>query len=150
MWVLDATPVHVKALYHHGMAYMTADDFEEAIIDIQMMIKVNKSSEPDATAALVKLKKQEQVVERKAGKQFKGLFDKKPGEIAEIQVEDIAGDEITGENQKNSEESLSEGDESQDFHEAAGDEPRIGRFYNLWPTGRRLFSALGLKRCTIL
>ena len=91
-----------------------------------------------------------QEVERKARKQFKGLFDKKPGEIAEVQVEDRAGDEITDENQKNSVESSSEGDEPQDFHEAAAGEPRIGWFYNLWPTGRRLFSALGLQRCTIL
>lgn len=142
------------------------------------MIKTDKSSEPDATAALAKLKKREQVyqsvvfsfchsthsknmlislciliyeqeVERKARKQFKGLFDKKPGEIAE--VEDKAVDEITGENpQKGKSSSSSEGDESQDFHEAAADEPRIGWFYNLWPTGGRLFSALGLHRCTIL
>ncbi|XP_022746613.1 peptidyl-prolyl cis-trans isomerase PASTICCINO1-like [Durio zibethinus] len=148
--VLDATPVHVKALYRRGMAYMAAGDFEEARSNFQMMIKIDKSSEPDATAALAKLKKQEQEVESKARKQFKGLFDKKPGEIAEAQVVDRAGDEITGENQKNSEESSSEGDEPQDFHEAAAGEPRIGWFYNLWPTGRRLFSALGLQRCTIL
>ncbi|XVF08192.1 hypothetical protein REPUB_Repub06bG0205000 [Reevesia pubescens] len=150
--VLDATPVHVKALYRRGMAYMAAGDFKEARSDFEMMIKVEKSSEPDATAAPAKLKKQEQEIERKARKQFKRLFDKKPGEIAEVQVEDRAEDEITGENQKNSasSSSSSEGGESQDFHEAAGDEPRIGWFYNLWPTGTRLFSALGLQRCTIL
>ncbi|XVF55164.1 hypothetical protein PTKIN_Ptkin06aG0014600 [Pterospermum kingtungense] len=148
--VLDATPVHVKALYRRGMAYMEAGDFEEARSDFQMMIKIDKSSEPDATAALAKLKKREQEVERKARKQFKGLFDKKPGEISE--VEDKSGNNITDENPKKSESSSSssDGDESQDFHEAVADEPRIGWFYNLWPTAGRLFSALGLQRCTIL
>ncbi|TYH03094.1 hypothetical protein ES288_A09G193700v1 [Gossypium darwinii] len=149
--VLDATPVHAKALYRRGMAYMAAGDFEEARFDFQMMIKVDKSSEPDATAALAKLKKQEQEVERKARKQFKGLFDKKPGEIAEVQVEDRAGGEITGENQKND---LSapflERDDSQHCNEADGGQYGMGWFYSLWPSGRRIFSALGIDKCTIL
>ncbi|KAL4354029.1 hypothetical protein GQ457_06G006560 [Hibiscus cannabinus] len=149
--VLDATPVHVKALYRRGMAYMAAGDFEEARSDFQMMIKIDKSSEPDATAALAKLKKQEQEVERKARKQFKGLFDKKPGEISEVQVEERAvGDEIGDENRKNSEGSPSEGDEPPDVQADAAAAPPVGWFYNLWPTGRRLFSALGFQRCTIL
>ncbi|XP_039019578.1 peptidyl-prolyl cis-trans isomerase PASTICCINO1-like isoform X2 [Hibiscus syriacus] len=148
--VLDATPVHVKALYRRGMAYMAAGDFEEARSDFQMMIKIDKSAEPDATAALAKLKKQEQEVERKARKQFKGLFDKKPGEISEVQVEEKAArDEISGEIQKNSEGSSSEGGEPPDFPAAAATPP-VGWFYNLWPTGGRLFSALGFQRCTVL
>ncbi|KAE8696546.1 Peptidyl-prolyl cis-trans isomerase PASTICCINO1 [Hibiscus syriacus] len=148
--VLDATPVHVKALYRRGMAYMAAGDFEEARNDFQMMIKIDKSAEPDATAALSKLKKQEQEVERKALKQFKGLFDKKPGEISEVQIEERAAvDEISGENQKNSEGSSSEWDESPDFPAAVA-APPVGWFYNLWPTGGRLFSALGFQICTVL
>ncbi|KAK8685343.1 hypothetical protein V6N13_041346 [Hibiscus sabdariffa] len=149
--VLDATPVHVKALYRRGMAYMAAGDFEEARADFQMMIKVDKSSEPDATVALAKLKKQEQEVERKARKQFKGLFDKKPGEIAEAQVEDRAGGEITGEDQKNElSEPLLEGNEPRHSNEADGSRRRVGRIFSFWPSGGRIFAFLGLDRCTIL
>ncbi|GAB2225089.1 hypothetical protein Drorol1_Dr00005875 [Drosera rotundifolia] len=94
--VLDTNPVHVKALYRRGMAHMAAGDFEEARTDFQTMIKVDSSSEPDATAALQKLKQKEQEALRKAKKQFKGLFDKKPGEIAEI-TKESAETEITEE-----------------------------------------------------
>lgn len=86
MQVLDANPAHIKALYRRGMAYMTAGDFEEAKRDFNMvtlsfpdfqnwigitiskfasgfyqMIKLDKSSEPDAKAALQKVKQKEQV-----------------------------------------------------------------------------------------
>ncbi|KAL9273705.1 Peptidyl-prolyl cis-trans isomerase PASTICCINO1-like protein [Drosera capensis] len=94
--VLDSNPVHVKALYRRGMAHIAAGDFEEARTDFQMMIEVDSSSEPDATAALQKLKHKEQEALRKAKKQFKGLFDKKPGEIAEI-TKESAETEITEE-----------------------------------------------------
>ncbi|KAK9010148.1 hypothetical protein V6N11_036662 [Hibiscus sabdariffa] len=140
-----------RALYRRGMAYMAAGDFEEARADFQMMIKVDKSSEPDATVALAKLKKQEQEVERKARKQFKGLFDKKPGEIAEAQVEDRAGGEITGEDQKNElSEPLLEGNEPRHSNEADGSRRRVGRIFSFWPSGGRIFAFLGLDRCTIL
>lgn len=35
MQVLDANPVHVKALYRRGMAYMSTGDFEEARADFK-------------------------------------------------------------------------------------------------------------------
>ncbi|KAJ1381590.1 Tetratricopeptide-like helical domain superfamily [Sesbania bispinosa] len=76
----------VKGLYRRGMAYMAAGDFDEARADFKMMMKVDKSTETDATAALLKLRQKEQEVEKKARKQFKGLFDKKPGEIAEAKA----------------------------------------------------------------
>ncbi|KAH7514538.1 hypothetical protein FEM48_Zijuj11G0100100 [Ziziphus jujuba var. spinosa] len=59
--VIDANPGHVKALYRRGMAYMASGDFEEANSDFKMMIKLDKSSEPDATAALLKLKQKKQM-----------------------------------------------------------------------------------------
>lgn len=93
----------------------------------------------------------EQEVDRKAHKQFKGLFDKKPGEIADAGAEDRGEEQSTSENQKNgSDQEDSDGVETEGFAEDAANAPREGWFSKLWPTGRRLFSALGLQRCTIL
>ena len=55
----------------------------------------------------------------------------------------------TTENQKNGDVEDSNGTDSDDVEDVA-DAPREGLFSLLWPTGRRLFSALGLQRCTIL
>ncbi|KAK6943576.1 FKBP-type peptidyl-prolyl cis-trans isomerase domain [Dillenia turbinata] len=65
--VLNANPVRIKALYHHEMALMLLGESEDARNDFA------------------------KEAERKAKKHFKGLFDKKPGEIAE------AGDKIVDE-----------------------------------------------------
>ncbi|KAJ9190123.1 hypothetical protein P3X46_001353 [Hevea brasiliensis] len=148
--VLDANPAHVKALYRRGMAYMTDGSFEEARDDFEKMMKVDKSSEPDAMAALQKLKQKKQEVERKARKQFKGLFDKKPGEIAEVGTH--TEESSTSENQRKDDQVDSDGIEEEALLQGAGavNAPRVGWFSHLWPTGRRLFSALGFQRCTIL
>lgn len=148
--VLDANPAHVKGLYRRGMAHMALGEFEEAQRDFEMMMKVDKSSEPDATAALSKLRKQRQEVESKVRKQFKGLFDKKPGEISEVGTENKSEDQAAAKNEEDDSKQESDGDETQEFHEAAAEAPRKGWFYRLWPTSGRLFSALGLDRCTIL
>ncbi|CAI9276932.1 unnamed protein product [Lactuca saligna] len=58
--VLEANPVHVKALYCRGMAYMETGDFEEARRDFKRMMSIDKSSEVNAKAALLKLKQTEQ------------------------------------------------------------------------------------------
>lgn len=147
--VLEANPAHVKALYRRGMAYMEVGDFEEARSDFEMMLKVDKSSELDATAALKKLKQKQQDVEKKARRQFKGLFDKKPGEIADAGTDDGGEEQSTSENQKNGDQEDSNGTDTEDVEDVA-DEPREGLFSRLWPPGRRLFSALGLQRCAIL
>lgn len=152
--VLDASPAHVKALYRRGMAYMSAGDFEEARADFKAMITFDKSSEPDATAALLKLKQKEQEVERKARKQFKGLFDKKPGEIADAAIEgkeehDGIVEAPTGDGKvEPGADNAREMPESEDESEDAS--PRTSWFSHFWPTGRRLFTALGLERCSIL
>ncbi|XP_052624785.1 peptidyl-prolyl cis-trans isomerase PASTICCINO1 [Lactuca sativa] len=57
--VLDANHVHVKALYRRGMAYMETGDFEEARRDFKRMMSIDKSSEVNAKAALLKLKQTE-------------------------------------------------------------------------------------------
>ncbi|KAF5193827.1 Peptidyl-prolyl cis-trans isomerase pasticcino1 [Thalictrum thalictroides] len=110
--VLDSSPVHAKALYRRGMAYMSAGDFDEARADFEKMITVDKSSEPDATAALIKLKQKEQEVEKKAKKQFKGLFDKKPGEIAEVGADIIEKQKPEEENRENCDEKDMDKDEA--------------------------------------
>eukprot|EP00256_Glycine_max_P010148 XP_003520950.2 peptidyl-prolyl cis-trans isomerase PASTICCINO1 isoform X1 [Glycine max] len=128
--VLEANPAHVKGLYRRGMAYMAAGDFEEARADFKVMMKVDKSTESDATAALQKLKQKEQDVEKKARKQFKGLFDKKPGEISEAKA-DVDGDQITSESQKDDEvHGDSDGTNSEDSHEAPPEAQRTGNIHD--------------------
>uniref|UniRef100_A0A7N0VHY8 peptidylprolyl isomerase n=1 Tax=Kalanchoe fedtschenkoi TaxID=63787 RepID=A0A7N0VHY8_KALFE len=146
--VLDANPAHVKGLYRRGMAHMAAGDFDDARNDFKKMITVDKSSEPDAIAALAKLKQKELEVEKKARKQFKGLFDKKPGEIADVEVDK---DKSAGENsiERSEDEVVSDGIESEGLLQAQAP-PRMGLFSRLWPSGRRLFTKLGVNRCTIL
>ncbi|KAL5740497.1 hypothetical protein ACOSQ2_029677 [Xanthoceras sorbifolium] len=153
--VLDANPAHVKALYRRGMAYMALGEFEDARNDFNKMMKVDKSSEPDATAALSKLKRAEQEFENNARKQFKGLFDKKPGEIADAGAETKDEDQATVENEKsNNQDEESDADEDEDetreFLEPAAGARQRGLLHRLWPPGGRIFSALGLQRCTIL
>ncbi|KAK1602286.1 hypothetical protein QYE76_008135 [Lolium multiflorum] len=153
--VLDANPVHVKALYRRGMSYMLGGDFDDAKNDFEKMITVDKSSEPDATAALLKLKQREQEIEKKARKQFKGLFDKKPGEISEVGLEsegaknagDAAGssEAVTSTDRDGSVESSPRAEPDYAF-----EEERPGIIGRVWPSARRIFSSLGLNRCTIL
>ncbi|VAH17017.1 unnamed protein product [Triticum turgidum subsp. durum] len=151
--VLDANPVHVKALYRRGMSYMLGGDFDDAKNDFEKMVTVEKSSEPDATAALVKLKQKEQEIEKKARKQFKGLFDKKPGEISEVGVESKNGGDTAGSGEAvTSRDRDGSGKSSLPSAESdhAFDEERPGLIGRIWPSARRIFSSLGLNRCTIL
>ncbi|KAF6995082.1 hypothetical protein CFC21_011650, partial [Triticum aestivum] len=151
--VLDANPVHVKALYRRGMSYMLGGDFDDAKNDFEKMVTVDKSSEPDATAALVKLKQKEQEIEKKARKQFKGLFDKKPGEISEVGMESKNGGDTAGSGEAvTSRDRDGSGKSSPPSAESdhAFDEEKPGLIGRIWPSARRIFSSLGLNRCTIL
>ncbi|CAK9151421.1 unnamed protein product [Ilex paraguariensis] len=147
--VLDANPVHVKALYRRGMAYMSAGDFDEARDDFNKMMKIDKSSEDNAKAALLKLKREQQEVHRRAQKQFKGLFDKKPGEIFEAGVVDDI-DQIPAEDHADDDLDDSDSKKEEDIHQAAAPPPRMGFLSQMWPHGRRFLRGLGLPRCTIL
>ncbi|PWA91745.1 FKBP-type peptidyl-prolyl cis-trans isomerase family protein [Artemisia annua] len=146
--VLDANPVHVKALYRRGMAYMETGDYDEARADFNKMMTIDKSSEANAKAALLKLKQTEQEVEKKARKQFKGLFDKKPGEISEVGLDDKIS-EINNDAQ----EPLVSSQEEKDIDEDAPPGPppaRMGSFSRLLTGGMNLFKSLGVNRCSIL
>ncbi|PWA83435.1 FKBP-type peptidyl-prolyl cis-trans isomerase family protein [Artemisia annua] len=146
--VLDANPVHVKALYRRGMAYMEAGDYDEARADFNKMMTIDKSSEANAKAALLKLKQTEQEVEKKARKQFKGLFDKKPGEISEVGLDDKIS-----ENNNDAQEPLVSSQEEKDIDEDAPPGPppaRMGSFSRLLTGGMNLFKSLGVNRCSIL
>ncbi|XP_039136399.1 peptidyl-prolyl cis-trans isomerase PASTICCINO1 [Dioscorea cayenensis subsp. rotundata] len=154
--VLDANPVHVKALYRRGMAYMLGGDFDEAKNDFEMMIKIDKSSEPDATAAILKLKQKEQEVEKKARKQFKGLFDKRPGEIAEVETgstEEQCLDEEDDEQVKLGKQSQANDAANQDGNgevRRAVEVDRKGLFSNLRPSVRGFFIALGFPKWSVV
>eukprot|EP00268_Persea_americana_P025742 TRINITY_DN2509_c0_g1_i1.p1 TRINITY_DN2509_c0_g1~~TRINITY_DN2509_c0_g1_i1.p1 ORF type:complete len:628 (-),score=137.29 TRINITY_DN2509_c0_g1_i1:676-2559(-) len=152
--VLDTNPSHIKALYRRGVAYMSAGDFDEARSDFKMMISMDKSSEPDATAALTKLRQKEQEIKRKDLKQFKGLFDKKPGEISEVGIDSI--EPKSEEEKHNSEKANSDADEPEKVAnhkieaEINSDTAPMGLFARLWPSGKRFIRALGLQKCSIL
>ncbi|KAL8039289.1 hypothetical protein ABFX02_10G025700 [Erythranthe guttata] len=146
--VLEANPAHAKALYRRGMAYMAGGDFEEARADFNKMMTSDKQSEAPAKAALLKLKKEEQETHRRARQQFKGLFDKKPGEIAEAGEEDL-GEELSGESHDTGGDGVVLDEDKEHLLEGT-DPPRLGIWSRLWPSGRRLITTLGLDRCTIL
>ncbi|EPS70548.1 hypothetical protein M569_04209 [Genlisea aurea] len=148
--VLDTNPFHVKALYRRGMASLAAGSFDEARADFNQMMTVDKSSEASAKAALLKLKKEEQETHRRAREQFKGLFDKKPGEISEAGlVDEIRGsDEDADEEEEEEKERLLEADTA-----TVPPPPPRSRFLSnvWWPSARKLFGNLGLNsRCAIL
>ncbi|KAK6120312.1 hypothetical protein DH2020_046003 [Rehmannia glutinosa] len=149
--VLDTNPVHSKALYRRGMAYMAAGDFEEARADFNKMMTLDESSKSTAKAALLKLKKEEQVgkqeTHRRARQQFKGLFDKKPGEISEAGGSDLV-QQVPDESHDGDDRDVSDG-EKEHLLEATAPQ-RTSIWSRLWPSGRRLFTSIGLDRCTIL
>ncbi|AQL06408.1 Peptidyl-prolyl cis-trans isomerase PASTICCINO1 [Zea mays] len=153
--VLDANPVHVKALYRRGTSFMLLGDFNDARNDFEKMITIDKSSEQDATAALLKLKQKEQEAEKKARKQFKGLFDKKPGEISEVGVESDGGKDagdarVNGGEATSADRGVNTNDSPTSESEYAFEEERPGLLGSLWPSARMIFSSLGMNRCAIL
>ncbi|CAA7389808.1 unnamed protein product [Spirodela intermedia] len=148
--VLEGSPAHAKALYRRGTAYMLAGDFEEARSDFKRMMTVDKSSEPDATAALLKLKQKEQEAEKKAKRQFKGLFDKKPGEISEVGKDSTTDDSPAESGNLDADVGGAAVDEGSYGEGGDPSADRPGLLSRFWPSGRRFFSGVGLAKCSIL
>ncbi|URD80835.1 FKBP-type peptidyl-prolyl cis-trans isomerase [Musa troglodytarum] len=140
--------------------YQKMGEFRKSIETCNKMISIDKASEPDAAAALLKLKQKEQEADKKAKRQFKGLFDRNPGEIAEVGG-DARDDksphkaeheiENSGSEKEISKTDLDGGVTDNDDDDDGEHEPeRIGFLGRLWPSGRRILAALGLNRCSIL
>ena len=103
------------------------------------MMAVDKASEADAMSALQKLTQREQEAEKKAKRQFKGLFDKNPGEISGEEV--LRKPETTGGD-------IGVGDAAESG--GAAPPPSPGFLSRFWPLGRRFFTAAGINKCSIL
>lgn len=148
--VLDENPQHVKALYRRGMSHMAVGDFSEARTDFTTMMSFDESAAADAKAALLKLKRNEQEAEAKARKQFKGLFDKKPGELS--QHEEMNGNRDIVET-GNSAELDSDSEKPSSTLSSSSLNPKTARMDqmpNLWNRWRNSFGSLFLRRCAIL
>ncbi|GLJ21531.1 hypothetical protein SUGI_0398520 [Cryptomeria japonica] len=151
--VLGENPGHVKALYRRGIAYMACGDFDEARKDFNMMVNIDKSSEPDATAALNKLRHREQEVEEQQRKQFKGLFDKKPGEISKEENNDQEQQEASIQDSKDVAAEKSDELENHEPQETPQFQYQFAKqetFTRFWTHGRNIMRRLGLSKCTIL
>ncbi|RWV89450.1 hypothetical protein GW17_00048397 [Ensete ventricosum] len=112
--------------------------FELAKAKYEKMISIDKSSESDATAALLKLKQKEQVFDW--GYMFGGDDeDDKIPDNAEHEIED-----------SRSEKDISKTNLDGGVTDSEHEPERIGFLGRLWPSGTRILAALGLNRCSIL
>lgn len=146
------------------------------------MMSIDKSSERNARAALLKLKQKEQVcskqihlvsfldgvknimcmllstqyiqeVQMKARKQFKGLFDRKPGEIAEagnVDKLDQTAAGIPGNDNQDNTDFTKEDEIVEDALEAAPPPTRFGLLSHLWSTRKNLFISSGIQMLVML
>ncbi|XP_024390652.1 peptidyl-prolyl cis-trans isomerase PASTICCINO1 isoform X1 [Physcomitrium patens] len=153
--VLEGNPHHVKGLFRRGTAYMETGDFDEARADFKQMITVDKAVTVDATAALQKLKQKEREAELKAKKQFKGLFDLKPGELSEGLEEVKPVSEIHEKTVVNEELPIASMDQHQhskhETEEGSHESPRASsRLLRLLKGGEHLIRTVTFGKCTIL
>ncbi|TKY63365.1 Peptidyl-prolyl cis-trans isomerase PASTICCINO1 [Spatholobus suberectus] len=97
--VLEANPAHVKGLYRRGMPTwlweilkkqgLISKWYKSACLTClasKVMMKVDKSTESDATAALQKLKQKEQEVEKKLGNNLKGYLTKSLEKLQKLKL----------------------------------------------------------------
>lgn len=95
-------------------------------------------------------------MEKKARKQFKGLFDKRPGEIAEVETgstEEQCLDEEDDEQVKLGKQSQANDAANQDGNgevRRAVEVDRKGLFSNLRPSVRGFFRALGFPKWSVV
>ncbi|KAG0618714.1 hypothetical protein M758_4G087100 [Ceratodon purpureus] len=153
--VLEGNPHHVKGLFRRGTAYMETGDFDEARADFKQMMTIDKATTADANAALQKLKKREQEAELKAKKQFKGLFDKKPGELSEEPDEVMPVKENLEETIANQEQTSASTDQHQEIKEEKEEEINVphgatSRLSRLLKGGEHLIRRFTFGKCTIL
>lgn len=145
-------------------------------------MSIDKSSERNARAALLKLKQKEQVcskqiylvsfpdgaknimcmwlstqciqeVKNKARKQFKGLFDRKPGEISEagnVDKSDQTAAEIPGNDTQDDTDFTKKDDIVEDALEATPPTTRFGLLSHLWSTRKNLFISSAIQMLVML
>lgn len=145
--VLDERPQHVKALYRRGMSHMAVADFDEAKSDFNAMMAVDKTVEGDAKAALSKLKKKQQEDEANARKQFKGLFDKKPGELSAVEPAEVTEKERAMESL---EADVGETDDGAASTHSSSSNAAADQTSRSWLNWRSWFRSSPSTKCTIL
>lgn len=145
--VLDESPCHVKALYRRGMSHMAVADFEDAKADFNAMLTVDKTVEADVKAALAKLRKKQQEAEANSRKQFKGLFDKKPGELSEVDAEETREKAVRKESPR---EEMDEIASDSSLNIASSPKAEVERSSNSWLNWRYWLRGLPSTKCTIL
>lgn len=89
-----------------------------------------------------------QELHKRARQQFKGLFDKKPGEIAEAGDTDLPENAPSARPDVDDQDALDDGKER--LLEATAPPPRSSIWSKIWTPGKRVITTLGLDRCTIL
>eukprot|EP00897_Mesotaenium_endlicherianum_P007551 jgi/Mesen1/6824/ME000035S06208 len=117
--VLEGEPLHAKALFRRGTAHTSNGDFDEARRDF-----LNEAM-------------------AKAKKQFKGLFDKKPGELSE---EKSAVEPSHEEKEVKEEEEQEERRDDKDRARVLAAKTPA----SYWSVGKQYLNAMGLSRCNIL
>ncbi|KAL2610005.1 hypothetical protein R1flu_028578 [Riccia fluitans] len=157
--VLEGNPHHVKALFRRGTSYTATFDYDLARNDFNEMMKIDKSAEPDAIAALSKLRKAEQEAKAKERKQFKGLFDKNPGALSEVSEKKDTEESQESSQSVDKNQVAEEGetsDEKKDTVAKTGhsgeavDEQKENSFSKLRAAGRKFIRRVIGGRCSIL
>eukprot|EP00250_Pteridium_aquilinum_P000485 c10528_g1_i1 orf=155-1990(-) len=148
--VLDESPQHVKALYRRGMSHMAVGDFDEAKSDFNAMLTIDKLVESDVKAALSKLRRKQQEAEANARKQFKGLFDKKPGELSEVEAVEAKEKETAVESPRGILDETSDGSSSDRSSSPKASKAKVEQTSRSWRNWKYWLRGFPSTKCTIL